>query len=260
MSFSLMCEWDSCNLGPFNDPDALYNHLTNEHVGRKAKGNLCLDCKWHNCNVKTFKRDHITSHLRVHIPLKPHECRACKKTFKRPQDLKKHEKKHEEISLKRSSPNQHYFSSSDSHFYNDRNHHISGIYSNNCMENEYLYNRNTISPAILNRNVFENSRSSTMQSYDMQAPPPLLAQPQSTSFYTEKSHHGLQNNPPLFGIKKAKTFSEKTLHTNNNNLYYKNEPTLLHRRKSSQQTIKQPPTTINNYDVSTDKLSLRNIR
>jgi uncharacterized Zn-finger protein len=32
----------------------------------------------------------------VHTPLKPHRCPVCKKSFKRPQDLKKHEKIHTE--------------------------------------------------------------------------------------------------------------------------------------------------------------------
>src|SRR5204863_2811398 len=47
--------------------------------------------------VSTTKRDHITSHLRVHVPLKPHVCENCKKAFKRPQDLKKHEKIHTDM-------------------------------------------------------------------------------------------------------------------------------------------------------------------
>ncbi len=42
----------------------------------------------------TTKRDHITSHLRVHIPLKPFQCQICDKKFKRKQDLKKHVKTH----------------------------------------------------------------------------------------------------------------------------------------------------------------------
>ena len=32
----------------------------------------------------------------VHTPLKPHNCAVCNKRFKRPQDLKKHEKIHTE--------------------------------------------------------------------------------------------------------------------------------------------------------------------
>ncbi|KIP11794.1 hypothetical protein PHLGIDRAFT_44970, partial [Phlebiopsis gigantea 11061_1 CR5-6] len=69
-------------------------HLCNDHVGRKSTGNLCLTCRWRDCNTTCAKRDHITSHLRVHTPLKPHVCEVCNKPFKRPQDLKKHEKIH----------------------------------------------------------------------------------------------------------------------------------------------------------------------
>jgi hypothetical protein len=50
------------------------------------------------------KRDHITSHIRVHIPLKPHKCEHCGKSFKRPQDLKKHIKTHADDSVLASSP------------------------------------------------------------------------------------------------------------------------------------------------------------
>ncbi|OBZ79846.1 hypothetical protein A0H81_01475 [Grifola frondosa] len=78
------------------DPESLYNHLCNDHIGRKSTGNLCLTCKWKDCGTTCAKRDHITSHLRVHTPLKPHVCEICKKQFKRPQDLKKHEKIHTE--------------------------------------------------------------------------------------------------------------------------------------------------------------------
>ncbi|KAJ7492395.1 transcription factor PacC [Mycena latifolia] len=92
---SQKCQWQDCTQG-FPDPETLYNHLCNEHIGRKSTNNLCLTCKWKDCGTSCAKRDHITSHLRVHTPLKPHVCEICKKSFKRPQDLKKHEKIHTE--------------------------------------------------------------------------------------------------------------------------------------------------------------------
>ena len=53
-----------------------------------------------------MKRDHITSHIRVHVPLKPHKCDFCGKAFKRPQDLKKHVKTHADDSVLMNSPSQ----------------------------------------------------------------------------------------------------------------------------------------------------------
>ena len=111
-----VCQWVDCDKA-LPDPESLYNHLCNDHIGRKSTGNLCLTCKWKDCGTTCAKRDHITSHLRgtfisdfrsfppfkhiapftsVHTPLKPHVCEICKKPFKRPQDLKKHEKIHTE--------------------------------------------------------------------------------------------------------------------------------------------------------------------
>ncbi|PPQ64498.1 hypothetical protein CVT26_002037 [Gymnopilus dilepis] len=89
------CLWEGCTQA-YVDPEVLYNHLCNDHIGRKSTNNLCLTCKWKDCGTSCAKRDHITSHLRVHTPLKPHVCEICKKSFKRPQDLKKHEKIHTE--------------------------------------------------------------------------------------------------------------------------------------------------------------------
>ncbi|KAJ1301759.1 hypothetical protein OPQ81_008988 [Rhizoctonia solani] len=89
------CQWEGCDK-TLPDPEVLYIHLCNDHIGRKSTNNLCLTCKWKGCGATCAKRDHITSHLRVHTPLKPHVCEICNKPFKRPQDLKKHEKIHTE--------------------------------------------------------------------------------------------------------------------------------------------------------------------
>ena len=70
------------------------DHVCEQHIGRKSTNNLNLQCAWGTCRIHVVKRDHITSHIRVHVPLKPHRCEFCSKAFKRPQDLKKHVKTH----------------------------------------------------------------------------------------------------------------------------------------------------------------------
>jgi len=87
-----------CKLTRYQD------HVCERHVGRKSTNNLNLTCQWGNCRTTTVKRDHITSHIRVHVPLKPHKCDFCGKAFKRPQDLKKHVKTHADDSVLLRSP------------------------------------------------------------------------------------------------------------------------------------------------------------
>ncbi|KAF2860734.1 hypothetical protein K470DRAFT_270569 [Piedraia hortae CBS 480.64] len=92
---NLVCLWNACGVRR-DSPKSLYDHVCLDHIGRKSTNNLSLNCHWGNCDVTTVKRDHITSHIRVHIPLKPYKCDQCTKTFKRPQDLKKHTRTHTE--------------------------------------------------------------------------------------------------------------------------------------------------------------------
>lgn len=90
------CLWAQCS-ARFYTPEELYLHLCNDHVGRKVKNNLSLKCLWGEpcCGNEVIKRDHMTSHLRVHVSFKPHFCQECHKKFKRPQDLKKHQRVHQ---------------------------------------------------------------------------------------------------------------------------------------------------------------------
>ncbi|KAJ2897375.1 uncharacterized protein MKZ38_004713 [Zalerion maritima] len=94
----LVCRWNGCS-DRFNTAETLYEHICERHVGRKSTNNLNLTCQWNSCRTTTVKRDHITSHIRVHVPLKPHKCDFCGKSFKRPQDLKKHVKTHADDSV-----------------------------------------------------------------------------------------------------------------------------------------------------------------
>ncbi|KAG0279048.1 hypothetical protein BGZ95_002451 [Linnemannia exigua] len=90
-----VCQWNKCHRD-FDDAETLYQHLRDDHVARMSQHNLSLTCHWDKCTGQTFvKRDYITSHLRVHVPSKLYRCEMCKKSFQQSQDLKKHEKNHE---------------------------------------------------------------------------------------------------------------------------------------------------------------------
>ncbi|KAK6971456.1 hypothetical protein R3P38DRAFT_2587169 [Favolaschia claudopus] len=90
------CLWRGCSRS-FSDPESFYNHMCNDHVGRKNTNNLCLTCKWKDCNSTFAKRGRITSHLRVHTNLRPHVCEICEHSFKRLGDLKRHRQTHTEV-------------------------------------------------------------------------------------------------------------------------------------------------------------------
>lgn len=100
---SLACRWTGCDKVCEN-AEVLYRHLCDDHVGRISKNNLCLTCSWDKCGASYGKRDHITSHIRIHTPLKPFSCAVCGKSFKRSQDLKKHGRTHGTVGPSTSVP------------------------------------------------------------------------------------------------------------------------------------------------------------
>lgn len=65
------CLWLDCT-SAFADPETLYSHLCNDHIGRKSTNNLCLTCRWKDCGTSCAKRDHITSHLRGMFSISSH--------------------------------------------------------------------------------------------------------------------------------------------------------------------------------------------
>ncbi|KAI8811869.1 hypothetical protein BJ742DRAFT_674448, partial [Cladochytrium replicatum] len=103
-----VCEWRTpsgqCGMA-FPSLVPLYTHLINDHIGAggRRKKNAppgtnareedgLFHCSWSACSVSVKKRDHIITHLRVHVPVKPFMCEVCGKSYKHAQDLKKHER------------------------------------------------------------------------------------------------------------------------------------------------------------------------
>jgi hypothetical protein len=99
----LFCQWTNDDgtmcFSQFPNGETLFKHLVDDHIGSKVKSNLRLQCKWTEkcgmCNKEVEKRDHIVSHVRVHVPqYKPFLCKFCFKGFSRSHDLTKHYRSH----------------------------------------------------------------------------------------------------------------------------------------------------------------------
>lgn len=94
------CLWLNCHM-VFDHAKVLYLHICKDHVGKKRPLEHEYHCLWINCKHPiTLKRDHLISHIMVHVPLKSFSCDTCDKKFKRSHDVKKHAKTHIKSKLK----------------------------------------------------------------------------------------------------------------------------------------------------------------
>ncbi|EJD33725.1 hypothetical protein AURDEDRAFT_117826 [Auricularia subglabra TFB-10046 SS5] len=98
----LLCQWRGCRgAGPFNDHEALYEHLTGSHGAHE--GRATNRCKWRGCE-RVFGRkndfENRARHLITHTSHRPYVCK-CGATFNRKDNLKKHRFKHADEELDR---------------------------------------------------------------------------------------------------------------------------------------------------------------
>lgn len=99
------CLWLNCNR-VFDHAKVLYQHICEDHVGKKRPVDYEYHCMWSSCrHPMTLKRDHLISHIMVHVPLKNFSCDTCEKKFKRSHDLKKHVKTHLKSKIKEKKKN-----------------------------------------------------------------------------------------------------------------------------------------------------------
>ncbi|KAL6935368.1 uncharacterized protein HGUI_00194 [Hanseniaspora guilliermondii] len=90
----VVCKWENC-MTVFMNCELLHKHVGDVHALKQNPDDIDFSCKWGACNKAKFKkREHLLSHLMVHIPLKRFKCVTCQKKFKRSHDLKKHLKIH----------------------------------------------------------------------------------------------------------------------------------------------------------------------
>ncbi|XBW38297.1 hypothetical protein QEN19_003886 [Hanseniaspora menglaensis] len=99
------CLWKNCNI-VLPDAKLLLHHIREDHIGRRHAAEHKYRCEWGDCqHAVAYKRDHLVSHVMVHIPLRNFACSSCEKKFKRSHDLKKHLKIHLNKSLKKRKSN-----------------------------------------------------------------------------------------------------------------------------------------------------------
>ena len=79
----MICQWERCRFIASTLKE-LYDH---------SKSHDCTppyQCKWENCQRICLKKARLHCHLLTHIPYRAYVCPACRKSFKREQEMKRH--------------------------------------------------------------------------------------------------------------------------------------------------------------------------
>lgn len=71
----------------------MIEHITAEHSSKDE--NCSFNCKI--CGKKFYKVSHLTRHMKIHAPVKPHACELCNKSFARSEQLINHLNAHSGI-------------------------------------------------------------------------------------------------------------------------------------------------------------------
>jgi hypothetical protein len=60
----------------FLNPEELFKHVC-EHINECKSEPFPFLCRWADCQKKNHRKDHLISHIRVHVPHRPYKCKVC---------------------------------------------------------------------------------------------------------------------------------------------------------------------------------------
>jgi hypothetical protein len=84
----------------FGSAEDLFKHVS-LHIADAKSEKMPFLCRWSDCDKQNHRKDHLVSHIRVHIPHRPYKCKVCGKAFKRSNDTREHELIHQKSGEKK---------------------------------------------------------------------------------------------------------------------------------------------------------------